>query len=697
MALDYDTSRAQYENYRYCYDNGHEDFVRMASTCFKYWKGEQWDALVKARLEREGRPAMTFNITESLIRAMTGMQRALRNDVRFTPVADATVDTARVQDAVWLHLQQRNRLEFLETDVYKKGLIMDRAYYEVKLDFSESLTGDVKITSPRSQDVVLDPSVEEYETDNWPQVITRRWVSTNDIESMYGKEKADAVSLNSMPTWITYEDQFLAKQMGALPYYRLYHLADNSNVRAHILLSRQYRVMKRKEFFVDLQTGDMSEIPESWDDARISSVLQSVQGLSTTKRMTSTIRWEVTCDGEVMHAEDSPYRRFTIIPFFPSFIDGISVGAVRNLLDPQQLYNKMTSQELHIINTTANSGLIVKRNSVKNMTLPEMEEWGSRSGVVIEVENVEDVKKITPNQTPAGHDRLSFKADQIMRNIAGVSNQARGFAREDVAGEAILANQAAQDINSAEWLSNLHRTKQMLAESVLDMVQCHYTDTRVIQINRGSVYRPQMEELTINQPGPEGTMLNDVTRGKYSTTLIPSPARSTMSEGDFKVLLDMREKIGISIPDALLIELSPASNKAQIIESLQGDSNDRQRQAEQAQAQQQQIELAKAQSQAQKDQAAAMLNQARAEKAAVESQVDPDAAYERVEMARIGNDRESNDKRLAFEYRKLEAQTQNDSQQIALRLAEKDHDRDTAVAAAREKSRQRDMKPTNRK
>lgn len=147
MSTDFDTARTQYDNYRYCYVNGHEEWVHWASMCFKYWRGEQWDRLVRAQLEREGRPAMTFNITESLIRAMTGMQRALRNDVRYLPMSDASLESARVMDAVWLHIQQQNRLEFLETDVYKKGLIMDRAYYEVKLDFSESLTGTVAITS----------------------------------------------------------------------------------------------------------------------------------------------------------------------------------------------------------------------------------------------------------------------------------------------------------------------------------------------------------------------------------------------------------------------------------------------------------------------------------------------------------------------------------------------------------------------
>lgn len=692
---DYDTAKDQYCNYRYCYDNGHADWVQRASLCFRFWNSDQWDKLIKAQLEREGRPALTFNIIESLIRALEGMQRALRNDARFVPTFDATVESARVMDAVWLHTQQQNRFEFLETDVYKKGLIMDRAYYDVRVVNDESFRGHVRIRSPRSQDIILDPSIDTYETDDWPQLFWRRWVSYNDIYNLYGKDQAEAVGMNSPPSWYDYEDTFMSLQMGRLPYFRYEGMEDESLVRGHLLVERQYKVVKMKEHFVDLQTGDTSEIPETWDRNRIAHVLETTPGLGTTKRKTNTYRWTVTCEGQVLHDADSPYRRFTIIPFFPNFVDGIAQGAVCNLIDPQQLFNKMTSQELHIINTTANSGLIVKRGNVKNMTVEEMEQWGSKSGVVFEVDDASDagIRKITPNQTPQGHDRLSFKADQIMRNIAGVPNQTRGFAREDVSGDAILANQAAADVNSAGWLSNLHRTKQMVAEAVLDCVQAHYTETRVIQINRGSIYQPRMEEITLNALSPEGEMINDVTRGMYSTTLVPSPARTTMSEADFKILLQMREKLGIGIPDALLIELSPASNKAQIIEGLHGDSNERQAQAEAAAAEQRALEAEKAMAAARKSEADALLSQARAEKAAVEAQTDPDAAYVEVEMQRIDEARRAREDKMRLERERLEADREYHSQQISLRLAQMDHDRETQVATAREKAAAAERNP----
>lgn len=703
MATDYETARSQYESYRYCYDNGHDAFIKKASQCFNFWNGEQWDPITKAKLTREGRPALTFNVIESLVRSMKGIQRALRNDVRYMPVHDANAEAARVRDSIWLHTQNQNSFDFLETDLYEKGLIVSRSYLDVRMSYDESLQGWVTIRPRRSQDVVLDPSVDEYDPDTWPQVFTRRWVSYNDLRNMYGKDKADAVGLAEIPSWYDYEDLFMAQQMGQMPYYHHASLAgrDLENLRAHLLLERQYFTMKRKELFVDLKTGDWSEIPEDWDRNRIAHVLQQVPDLGTMHRDVKTIRWEVTCEDEVMHAEDSVFKHFTTVPYFPTFVDGITKGAVESLIDPQQLYNKITSSELHIISTTANSGYKLKTGSLKNMTVEELEANGAKAGFVAELADVNDLEKIQPNQTPQGHDRLSFKADQIMRSLSGVSNQARGFAREDVAGEAILANQAAQDINFAGFLSNLHRTKQLVARNVLDIAQAHYTETRTLLINRGTAFVPKVDEVTINQMTAEGAVLNDVTRGKFSTVLVPSPSRTTMSEEDFGLLLKLRTEVGIAIPDSMLIELSPASNKAEIIQMLSGgpDSNERQRQAEELAAQQQQVEAEKSMAAAENSRANATLAQARAEKFAVEAASDPDASFERIEMTRMEMDDRHHDDKMELEREKLQEQRRNNQQQTALKLAAADIDREERKAdrdAAKQERRpaaRREKKP----
>lgn len=683
MATDYDTARVQYENYRYCYDNGHVQWLKKAEAGFRLWSGDHWDPRDKARVEGEGRPALTFNIPESLVRAMKGVQRALRHDVRFAPVADASAEDAKIHDALWLHTEHMNDLDSLESDVYEKGLIMGRSYYEARVCYEDSLQGHIIVRGRRSQDVVLDPGCDTYDPEQWPQVITRRYWSYSDIESTFGKEAAKELGLRDMPGWVDYEDAFMAQQMGRLAYYQGVTPTDSKAVRGYLVLDRQHYVYKMKEVFVDLKTGDMSEIPENWERNRVSRVLEVTPGLGTMRHNMKTVRWDVTCESTTLHSEDSPYKRFTIVPFFPSFIDGVTMGACENWVDSANLFNKMTSQELHIINTTANSGYKVKRGSLRNMTIKQLEQRGSKTGFVAELDNVADMEKFTPNSTPQGHDRLSFKADQIMRSLSGLPDGARGFARDDASGDKVEQDSTAKDINFAGWLGNLHRSKRMLARHCRDMWATHYSDTRVIQINRGSSLNPVQEQMTINQITPEGRVLNDPSQGQFSTVLVPAPSRTTMSESDFKLMLELR-KLGISIPDSLLLELSPASNKAQIIASVSGgpDSTQREAQAQAAALEQQRIEQEKDVATAKKEEAAAMLNQARAEKASVEAQVDPDAAYERVEQARIANERAMHNDKMDIEQQRVDLDREQGNKELAVDKEKIVVDREKAKAQA---------------
>lgn len=675
MAFDAQIAEENYEIYRFCYDNGHDEWVKKARTCFDFWRGHQWTEEDLAKLKAARRPALTLNVVESLVRVAKGVQRALRNDVRFTPVEDASSQDAQIQDTVWLDIQNQNHLDFVESEIWERGIITGRAFYECRVDFDDNMRGNVQIKPRRSQDVVLDPAIDSYDTADWPQVFTRRWVSLLDIEHIAGKAAADELRCFDVPSWYGYEDTFMAQRLGRFPLYMWKGVADPKLVRALLLVDRQYYELKRKEVFIDTKTGDTSEIPSNWDRARISRVLELTPDVSTIKRKVKMLRWRVTCEGQVLHDSDSPYKRMTVVPFFPAFIDGVDMGLVESLVDPQMLFNKVTSQELHIINTTANSGYKIKKGSLRNMTIEEVENSGSKTGVVFELDNIADLEKLQPNQVPAGHDRLSFKADKIMRSLAGVSDQARGFAREDVANEAIMANQAASDVNFASALANLHRSKEMLASVAMSGARDYYTESRTILINRGSIYQPQLQQVPINQPTPEGKMLNDITKGRYTTVLVPSASRTTMTDGEFKQLFSLRKDLGVMIPDSVMIELSNAPNKGQIIQQLQGDSNDTNRAAQQAQAQSQQSEQELNAARVEKERSAAALNQARAEKAQRDAAVDPDASYERVEMARIAAERATAQERTALDATKIGLQRRQQNHKTALELTRMDQQR----------------------
>lgn len=665
-----------YQTYRYCYDNGHSEWVELAHLCLNFWRGKQWrDADIMALIASR-RPHLTFNVIESLIRTMKGIQRALRNDVRFMPTEDANLEDAQVRDAIWLNIQNQNQLDFMETDLYERGLVMGRAYYKLSMELDDNTQGQIKLATVRSQDVVLDPCIQSYEPKGWPQVFHCPWYNLQEIEHEFGKHVAKELKDIGAPDWYGVEDRLMAQKVGQLPYYQFQGFADEKLIRAYRLMIRQYTVNKKVDVFIDTETGETMGIPDSWERERVQQVMDIHPTVTTTKRNRPTIKVMTTCENVVIQdAIDSPFRDYDIVPYFPTFMDGITMGATESLVGPQELYNKVTSQELHHLNSSANSGYKFKTGTLVGMTREQLEQQGARPGFVAELTQMDGLEKFTPNPLPQGHDRMSFKADKIMRSLSGVSDQSRGFAREDVANEAIMSNQAASDLNFASWLSNLHRSKQLLANVAMNAATDYYSETRVIQINKGSAFKPTMQQYTINQQTPEGDVINDITKGKFTSVTVPSPTRSTMTEDEFKQMVMLKKELGIQIPDSLMIELSNAPNKMQIIQSLTGDSNDAMKQKQQQEAEQARQEAALSAAKVTKEQSAAQLNAARAAHFQDQIGKDPDAAYREVEMARIESDQHEADRRITFDYDKLKVEREKNQHNTALDLTKLDHEK----------------------
>ena len=127
----------------------------------------------------------------------------------------------------------------------------------------------------------------------------------------------------------------------------------------------------------------MRMVPESWDEER-TELFAREYGLGMLKKLIKKVRWTITADQVVLHDDWSPYKDFTIVPYFPYFRRGKPFGMVRNLLSPQEQLNKISSQELHIVNTTANSGWVVETGSLNGMTSDDLQERGAQTGLVLE-------------------------------------------------------------------------------------------------------------------------------------------------------------------------------------------------------------------------------------------------------------------------------------------------------------------------
>lgn len=667
----------QWTRFQYCRDRGHLEFINKADKCDKFFAGDQWLQADLNALALQRRPAITINKIISTLGTLFGEQIYNRSETIFRPASGATPATAEVLTKVFKQISQNNQLPWVRSELFADGVIRSRGFIDMRLDFTDSMIGELVIENLNSKNVVIDPDAEEYDPDKWNDVFTSKWVTPQDVAILYSEDDAEYLKIkdgSSFPYGYDSIERVRDRFGGVLPLAGYYGVTEPHGLRRNVrLLDRQYRKLDKQLHFVDIKTGDMRPVPQSWDRNRIAAVLEKAGGrVSTTKKLVKRIRWTVTADNVVLHDDWSPYKHFTVIPYFPYFRYGRTIGLVENLLGPQELLNKVSSQELHVINTTANSGWKIKSGALQNMSVEELEMKGATTGLVLELDDVASAEKIQPNNTPQGLDRLSYKAEEHIKGISNISDSMQGFDREDVAAKAIQAKQSRGSINMTKVMDNLERTDYLIARNALDIVQEFYTEPRIMNITHDDLLM-ESEVIEVNSVDEAtGEIVNDLTLGEYSIVITSTPFRATLEDSQFEQAMAMKEK-GVAIPDDVLIENSRLQRKSEIVKRMQGDQNSPEAQA-QAKLQQraQEAEVSKLESEAMQKQADAQLKAAKTKQAL--AQIEQEDARIQIEAQQA--QASGGEGQLMLEERKTNAKIEQDERkfQHETSLQERRHD-----------------------
>ena len=643
-AKEHQLARDQWDAYTRARDNGHQDYIAVAKRCDAFYRGEQWDAADLSTLDDQGRPALTINTILPTINTVIGEQSTRRMDVTFKPRGNGQQEIADTLTKLFLQISDNNKLDWVEAQVFSDGLIQDRGWFDVRIDFDDHIQGEVRITSKDPLDILIDPDGKDYDPRTWNEVFETKWMSLDEIEEIYGQKKADKLRItveqgSALGTdSIEYEETRYGDTYSGVEYQQgnTTNPEENRALRSVRVIERQYYRLKECMFYVDRFTGDMRQVPYGWTKKKREQFADEYE-LDIIEKLVRKVRWTVTADLIVLHDDWSPYDHFTLVPYFPFWRRGRPFGMVRNLISPQEQLNKISSQELHIVNTTANSGWIVESGSLSGMDADDLEEHGAETGLVLEFNRgFNPPAKIPPNQIPTGLDRISQKAAVNIKQISGISDSMLGTDSPEVSGVAIQAKQNRGAMMIQVPLDNLAKSRQYLAEKILNLVQAYYTEERVVQIVNEADPMKGSDPMVLNQMTPEGEIINDLTVGEYDVVISSSPARDNFDEMQFAEALQLRQ-VGVPIPNDVVVDFSHLARKGEIaqrIRAMEGTNPPSEQEAQMMQFQMEaqirtiQLEIAKLEAEATKIQSEAALNTAKVQEI---TDVDPQLQMAEIE------------------------------------------------------------------
>lgn len=560
------------KRYQRARDAGHVEYVKDSVKFENFYAGDQWSKADLAKLEEQGRPAVTINKVLTTINTMQGEQRSRRVDLQFKATKDATEESAHAVTKLAMSIWEANNGDWQESEMYDDGVIRERGYLDVRIDFSENLLGEVSIEKTDSTEIVLSPDARSYDPKDWPEVFKTRWMSLDDIEEEFGEDKRKEIKLHGHAGDHHGSDHYRFERRTFGSTYDAATVSDlsdedHSDVKEVRVIERQHYKPARVFCLVNPTNGEMRELPAGTKEKEAKALAQQY-GVLVHSKTKKRLRVTISVDSVLLYDDWSVYRSITIVPFFPYFRPGRPFGPIRNLVSPQEVYNKTRSQELHIVNTTANSGWVVEKGSLSNMDADELASYGSKTGLVIETNPGKKApEKIKPNQIPTGLDRISQKTSFDIKEVSGVNDAMLGFESSEVSGVALEKKDARGQVQLNVINDNLRRTRQILGRKLLELIKDFYTEERIVQLTDEGNPDAEQEEMVINQQQEDGTVINDVTKGKFDVVISTMPARDTYDEVQFAEAINMRSA-GIAIPDHRVVAYSHLREKGEIVKEM---------------------------------------------------------------------------------------------------------------------------------
>ncbi len=573
---------------------GMESWAITARRCVDYSEGRQWTEESLARLDMEDRPGLTFNKIAPLVRLVLGYHRNNRMDAKFMPGYDGTgiSEVASALTALNKQISQSNKEPYVDTEVMLDGMVTGRGFYDQRLDFEENDFGDIILSARDPFTIKLDPEGEDYDINKSTFVMEDRWISIEEIEFLYGGAAAALLAplvrggqyLGGIPnSLIEYSDAIMpwrtfggtSNSMYGSGYQAMEAYLVNAYDRARKVIrltdcQHYIRVMMR--CFVDLETGDRVPIPDNWTFDQVQKVLLysemkfKAKGQANPLRMqvrpVRRVKWTTLVGDLIVHDEWSPYKTFTISSYFPYFRRGKTRGMVEDLLDPQDEINKRRSANIDIVTRTAHSGWMYHAKGLTKEMKDRIEQYGATPGINIEWQGEAGMKpeRIQPATPPTAMEKLEEKGAADLKEISGINDSLLGQVDVVQSGRALEARQRQAVLALQIYMDNMTRTKQLVTEKRLEVVQQHYTESRVVH-SLGE--DGQAQNTMINKRDEAGEIINNVTLGKYTAVISETPLSASFISAQFDELLDLVEKGILPIPaiQNIAIEISSLPQK----------------------------------------------------------------------------------------------------------------------------------------
>lgn len=612
------------------------DWLKQAEEDFEFAVGKQWKDEDKKVLEDAGVPALTINKIQPNLFLISGFQRQNRSDWIAFPEGDEDNLEAEIVTHLLKNAVKTCEGEYIVSEQFEDGVICGEGWVEPYIDYtSDLINGDLVLNKDNPLMIFPDPDGNKYDLSDCEFVVkVSPRLSKDQVTKLFPDKESVIEGIQDGSLEFSVGDSGDTKQ--TIDYPMTGDQGDKTDFSAteknYDLIEYYYKKYVPKYIIADKSVGQLKEAKDKQEaDDYVKQANENAIGLAqqqsqqggqpldasqslvvakVLKRIVPEIWVSAMIGKTIIDEYISPfYPKWKSYPFFPFFAHRITTplskareymtqGIVRSLKDPQRELNKRRSQELRLLNSTANSGWLVEENTWKDKSV--VEKYGSTPGVSLEFKTGKNKpERITPSPLSQGHAQLAAENGQDMKEISGINADLLAMQDKgsDASGRAIHLRQQQGIIMLQRILDNFSRTQKMIGKFILSQLSELYTVETAMKVMGDAWIKdnfsvPVMSPVPspvdgqpVPQMGPDGQMvtqvdtksamnvfqmvLNGVDEGKYNVVIDETNNSPTVKMANYSMLLDMASK-GVPVPPDVLVDESQLgeSSKAKIKKAI---------------------------------------------------------------------------------------------------------------------------------
>jgi Phage P22-like portal protein len=545
-----------------------------ALTDLEFGNGDQWPVDIKRDRDTDGRPCLTINITDAMVRRVCNALRENRPRIKPHPVGSNTnPEDAQAADGVIRHIEVSSGADYAYDCGVESAVRGGWGYWRVGSKYIDDRSDEQDltieaITNPFT--VYKDPASRAPDGSDMNWCLVSEWISREEYAQRYGDEGMRYSRFKTALSAIGSAFNFIGAGDEINDWSR----------KEELRLAEYWRVTQKMDTLWLYASGDtIARIFTSEKAAYERAGFTQVKKLRDVLRR--TVEWYLLSGDRVLDRRDWPGKWIPIIACYgrQTDLNGriVRKGMIRDLRDLGRMFNYSETSKTEVYALQPKAPWLGAEGFMEGHEAAWRD--ANRKPIVgleykpIQLEDgtfAPPPERQTPPVPAAGFTEWSQSNQSNFLFVAGMPHEPDADKKgEVVSGIAIKKREGLADVSHFDFYDNQVRSLRHTGHVLVDLFPYFY-DTRRIQ----TIIKPdgKPDQITLNDPA-ESLIKNNLKTATFGIVIDTGPSYATQREESAEAKLELMatplgEMVGKAAGD-LVIRGMNFENADEIADRLQ--------------------------------------------------------------------------------------------------------------------------------